>query len=441
MNVTELEHSDKLLLKSVAGSHLYGLNTPSSDYDIRGIFMDDPTDIFDVTGEKNQEIADDGQDVKYYSLKKFLKLASECNPNIIELLWLPQEAILFKSPIYEDLVSHRDWFMSTRAKHTFGGYAYSQVKRAKGINKKGNSVSKYVNDNGIRILRMLLNQPANLLTRVSQSELNGMWIRRVFGGDFVGFLKKENVPWDENDKDLCKFKGCFDTMLDAMGVAMTIPDVTQMLPPNFSDFVYWYRNDSNGFPFRKCSFKEDISNYDASRVEGLTNLYRLYHNHDGKGGFIDELGMNVIVKSIDKEREVSDFAGVVSICLEEYQRARKEYESFWEWMNNRNEARYTNDWDSEGQVDWKNLMHTMRLLLCCKSIAETGIPKVRFYEKEREYLLNIRNGVYSYNDIMDEVDRLMKEVDGLFEKSKLPRSANIKAINQWYKDTMRKYLV
>ena len=107
----------QLVLKSIAGSHLYNLNTESSDMDIRGIFLPSVEDLCNVSGEQNTEIADDDQDIKFYSIKKFLTLASQCNPNIIELLYLPESAILFKSDVYDELVSIRDAFMSKRAFH------------------------------------------------------------------------------------------------------------------------------------------------------------------------------------------------------------------------------------------------------------------------------------------------------------------------------------
>lgn len=433
MNIQELKSSGRIILTSVAGSHLYGLNTPASDMDIRGIFLDSPEDLFDVTGDKNQEVADDAQDVKYYSLKKFLKLASECNPNIIELLFLPDDTILFKSPVYDKLVANRHLFMSKRARHTFTGYAYSQIQRAKGLNKKGNSVDKYVNENGIRIARMLLSQPSNLKTRVPQSQLNKAWMTRLYGSDFVRYLEKEKVEWDKNDKDLSQYGQDFEGNLDAMFLIYLCQDLRSMLPPSFLDFVYWYKHDENGFPFRPVKFTQNSSKYDASKVEGRGDIYRLYHN--GKG-FIDELEMNVRLTSISKQRERDDFAGVVSVNVEEYRKAKKEYDSFWEWMANRNEARYTRDWDNQTTTDNKNLMHTMRLLICAESIAKTGIPKVRFEGEERDYLMDIRNGKYHYEDILSKAESKINEINQLFDQSDLPHGSNIKKINQLYREIM-----
>ena len=424
-----MNEPDNLILKCVAGSHLYGLNTPSSDMDTRGIYMESIGDVLNINGRQNGEVADDRQDEKYYSLGKFLKLASECNPNIIELLWLPEDAILFKSQIYEELTEHRDWFMSKRARHTFMGYAYAQIQRAKGLNKKGNSVSKYVNEDGIRRLRMYLSQPTSGNTRMPDAELNRTRIKNHFGGDFLKYVEKGTEAWDENALKVHPL-----VPADLSYDLLRNPTLACMAPPRPYQFIHWYRSDENGFPFRQVPFDRSVADYDASRVEGCTNLYRLYHH--GKG-FISDDGLEVRLVSISEERERADFAGIVRIDMDEYQKAKKEYDSFWEWMANRNEARYTNDWDGEGKVDWKNMMHTMRLLLCAKNIAECGAPIVRFKGEQRQYLMDIRNGKYSYEEILGRANALMEEIDGLFEKSDLPKSSDFNAINDFYITRMK----
>ena len=433
-----MERPKNMILECVAGSHLYGLNTPSSDFDKRGIYLEDVRDVLNINGRQNGEISDDKQDIKYYSLGKFVKLASECNPNIIELLWVPKKAILYKSPLYDELVSHRDWFMSKRALYTFKGYAYAQIQRAKGLNKKGNSVSKYVNEDGIRMLRMLLNQPSNLSTRMPQNELNKMWIQQHYGSDFLAYLQKETVAWNPDDPLMKSDVIDWDKATDGSCLLFLSEELKSMLPPTFKDFVYSYRRDHNGFPFRPRAFDDDFDKYDISKVEGIPNVYRLYRKGNG---FFDEQAMNLRFASISREREIDDWEGVVSVDIDGYTRARKEYASFWEWMNKRNEARYTNDWDSEGKVDWKNIMHTMRLLICAKSIAKTGVPKIRFNGRQREYLLNIRNGRYSYERILRRADKMMAEMDGMFEKSALPHSSNFNAINDWYCEKMEQQVL
>lgn len=142
-------------------------------------------------------------------------------------------------------------------------------------------------------------------------------------------------------------------------------------------------------------------------------------------------------KSISIEREKTCFAGIVKVDTEEYEKEKREYDSFWEWMANRNEARYSNDWDSEGKVDRKNLMHKMRLMLCAESIARTGVPTIRFDGEGKQYLMDIRNGKFSYESIMKNSEDMMLGMKALFDASNLPHGANFDAINNFYISTMK----
>jgi hypothetical protein len=55
----------------------------------------------------------------------------DCNPNIIELLFIPREHWVSSSPIWELILENRDKFLSTRCRYSFLGYAFSQLKRIK----------------------------------------------------------------------------------------------------------------------------------------------------------------------------------------------------------------------------------------------------------------------------------------------------------------------
>ena len=426
MNIKELEQSDKIILKSMAGSHLYGLNTPASDVDIRGIFMDDSDDVLDITGRKNQEISDEKQDVKYFGLGKFLGLAVNCNPNIIELLFLPPDAVLQKSPVYDLLVENRGLFISKRARHTFTGYAYSQIKKAQSENKIPNLEEKYFNEDGIKVARMCLSMGKELgqgLNVLSDSMI-GTALHRRFGKYFMQFVMKESVPYDEGF------------------VNEHTEDLESMRPPRLINFMQKLGKDGNGFPLRPVPFevseslvnvRSDKACYDVSRVEGFDNLYRVYANGTG---FMDEEG-NIVCHPITKERERTDFLWGLKIDEESYKKARAEYDRFWSWRATCNEARHTYDWDSKTLTDNKNLMHVMRLLICSKAIALTGIPKIRFEGEERQYLMDIRAGKYKYEQILETAEKMLKEVNVLFDKCDLPWSGNEKKVKELYCHIMK----
>ena len=134
MHLKELKKSGLVIFEAVVGSRAYGLNTPESDVDIRGIFVQPMSERLSLY-KKVEEVSDSKEDVKFYELAKFMHLAAQCNPNIIELFWLPEDCVRFVSPLMEKLIAHRDMFISQRAFHTFTGYAYSQIKKARGKNK------------------------------------------------------------------------------------------------------------------------------------------------------------------------------------------------------------------------------------------------------------------------------------------------------------------
>jgi len=112
-----------------AGSHAYGLNTPASDEDTRGVFVGTPSNVCGLFPVENVEY--DG-DYVVFELRKFVSLAKDCNPNILELLYLDQSDILFSTPLWERLRESRDLFLTRCAKHTFSGYAIAQLKKIRG---------------------------------------------------------------------------------------------------------------------------------------------------------------------------------------------------------------------------------------------------------------------------------------------------------------------
>ena len=126
---------DNMLVKHLAGSLAYGTNLPTSDVDYRGIFCADPVNVrtpFFVIRETEDE---EEEDTKFYELAHFMKLCLDCNPNIIETLWVDDEDIEFRTPAYDLLREHRHRLLSSKLAFTFSGYALAQLKRIKGHNK------------------------------------------------------------------------------------------------------------------------------------------------------------------------------------------------------------------------------------------------------------------------------------------------------------------
>lgn len=138
MNVKLLEESGKIIFKHTAGSHMYGTNVSTSDIDTRGVFIESKDNLLSLY-EPVQEVSDDSQDIKYYELKKFITLLNTANPTVIEMLWVPDDCVHIKTPIMDKLIENRNLFITAKAYHSHSGYAFAQIKRAQGKNKKVNN--------------------------------------------------------------------------------------------------------------------------------------------------------------------------------------------------------------------------------------------------------------------------------------------------------------
>jgi len=79
---TQFWHETKIL-EVVTGSHGYGLASPQSDLDLRGICMLPAEYLLGL--QRFEQGMGPGEDQVTYALPKFVALALDANPNILEL--------------------------------------------------------------------------------------------------------------------------------------------------------------------------------------------------------------------------------------------------------------------------------------------------------------------------------------------------------------------
>ena len=132
MTIEELKDRELIILECISGSKAYGLDTPASDTDIKGVFLLPKQDFYGLN--YIPQISNETNDIVYYELGRFMELLSVNNPNILELLNTPTESVLFRHP-YLKAIDSKD-ILSQLCKNTFGKFALSQIKKAKGLNKK-----------------------------------------------------------------------------------------------------------------------------------------------------------------------------------------------------------------------------------------------------------------------------------------------------------------
>lgn len=135
MNRYEVE--SRTILLTLTGSRGYNLHTETSDYDYRGVFIATKPYYLGLSTIEQKDNGWEteephlfpflGKDTTIYELRKFLNLNIDNNPNILELLWFKDYKYL--SPIGQKLINARELFLSKKVRHTFGGYALSQLKK------------------------------------------------------------------------------------------------------------------------------------------------------------------------------------------------------------------------------------------------------------------------------------------------------------------------
>ena len=122
------EHlKNRIVFLCLGGSHAYGTNIEGSDLDLRGCALNSPSDILGMS--HFEQVRRDDLDATIYSFNKLIPLLYGCNPNVIEMLGCKQEHYLMMSPVGSDQIENRKLFLSQRAAYTFGGYAFSQLRR------------------------------------------------------------------------------------------------------------------------------------------------------------------------------------------------------------------------------------------------------------------------------------------------------------------------
>jgi predicted nucleotidyltransferase len=125
----------KVIYEVVVGSQAYGTNTPESDVDIKGVFIVD--DLSRIVGDYPPQIELD-KDTVFYEYSRFLHLLKSANPTVLEMLFAPKDTILVQDELMKSLINVRDKFVTQKCRHSFGGYGFAQIKKAKGLDKKMN---------------------------------------------------------------------------------------------------------------------------------------------------------------------------------------------------------------------------------------------------------------------------------------------------------------
>ena len=147
---------------------------------MRGVFIPPPEYVLGMSRvEQYQEAGSDTRpDLVVYELRKYISLAADANPNILEVVFADDSDILKITEAGRLLRANRHLFLSKKARHTFSGYAMSQLKRIESHR------------------RWLLNPP----TAPPQRKDFGLEERHIIPGDQIkaaeAIIRKQVEAWE-----------------------------------------------------------------------------------------------------------------------------------------------------------------------------------------------------------------------------------------------------
>lgn len=140
-----------LIYRVRVGSHAFGLADERSDTDERGVYLPPaewhwslqplPEQI-EFKRDREGRIHDhnekvDADDFCWWEIEKFLRLALKANPNVLEVLWVAHEHVLFVDELGEKVRALRPAFLSKYVYQTYSGYVLSQFRKMKKDVEKG----------------------------------------------------------------------------------------------------------------------------------------------------------------------------------------------------------------------------------------------------------------------------------------------------------------
>ena len=105
----------------------------------------------------------------------------------------------------------------------------------------------------------------------------------------------------------------------------------------------------------------------------------------------------------------------------------KSYKEYQEWVANRNPIRFREN--QQNEFDRKNVAHCVRLLHMGIEIATTGEVHVNRSNIDRDFLLSIRNGETTYDEIMAYVNDKLVELECAIKLTTLPEHVDPQMAN------------
>lgn len=412
MTIQYVKDNNLLAYEYVRGSQLYNTalqpvnGVEQSDTDYGGVYITPKETLLGLTELYQPQVSDEKHDTTYYELGRWVELLMKANPNALESLFIPKDKVVGNiHPAIQLIIDNRDLFVTKECFKSLIGYSVSQIKKCKGYNK-------------------MCNWDKEKVTRKTPFD---------FCYTFKGQGSTKMLNWLDNRGLQQKYCGLVNTpnMHDVYSVFYDWGNHFLNEKLTFDDlnnaYLCYYGNEN------VCAMTHFIVEFynllEVNDLDGtLKNLEDWYNKQKpiGYKGIMGEDGESNTIRLSSVEK------GVEPICHLSYNETGytkhcTDYKNYQTWVKNRNKVRYESNLNHN--YDSKNVSHCVRLLHMGKELVEgKGFNVVRTWD--RDFLLDIRNHKYEYEEIMKYVENLMNDVNEKIDSCQLPETVDKEKVNK-----------
>jgi hypothetical protein len=371
--VDDLRQKKLLLLEYVTGSTAYGTRIETSDRDIKGVFIMPDRDFVHVDWSPEMEEVKITEDLKYFELRKFLRMLEENNPNVLEALSIPEDCVVYKHPAFDEIVRATTSIVSRRCEKAFAGYAVSEIKKAFGQN------------------------------RLQTLERDGFTRRELV--DFCHtFFDQGSIPIN----DWLERNGLH---IDKCGLS-AVPNMRYTYGLYY-DFGKHFRENTDDIHILHVLYNQDV--IDDFDTHVLVNTLKFGDDLEYRG-IVAEGSTSVKLSAVPK--------GVKPIChvqinIDGWQAHCKEVKRLETWQTERNDKRWVKVKGQDQKIDGKNMLHMARLLNMSEDIASGRGIVVR--RPEAAELIRIRRGEISLQELLENAENRIDKISKMYAESNLPQ--------------------
>ena len=402
-----ITNDGRLLFEYIRGSHLYGLNNEDSDVDTSGLYIAPKEALVGLGTDYQPQVSDERHDTTWYEIGNFCNLLLKSNPTVLEALFVPESKIITPpSNAVMPLFENKEQFITKQCFKPFVSYAIEQIHKARGLNKKiVNPVTE----------RLTPFDFAYTFYKQGSTKIKNWLENRGLNKDFCGLVHIPNMhdvygvyyDWGAH---FAHYKISYKE-LETCIFGRSIKDII------LGNKVYFFSN----IIIKNAKFIADF--YEINKRSELEKWF------DKNKEIIHYRGM--CLDNATDMRGSSVSKGEKPLCWMTYNESGfqahcRVYKEYQEWVRERNPKRYESNLNKN--YDSKNMMHCVRLMHMGQEIAEgKGINLERTWDKE--FLMNIRNHKFEYDELMAKIDEDKVKLDEAIKNSTIKETIDVDFVN------------